>query len=76
MNAVDNAIVYYDPKVVKHKRLPEISPEEVVKAFNRDNLEVIISDKELESRLAEIPRENHCVLLMSSGRFSGAELPF
>ena len=76
MNAVDNAIVYYDPKVVKHKRLPEISPEEVVKAFNRDNLEVIISDKELESRLAEIPRENHCVLLMSSGRFGGAELPF
>lgn len=76
MNAVDNAIVYYDPKVVKHKRLPEISPEEVVKAFNRDNLEVIISDKELEARLAEIPRENHCVLLMSSGRFGGAELPF
>ena len=76
MNAVDNAIVYYDPKVVKHKRLPEISPEEVVKAFNRDNLEVIISDKKLEARLAEIPRENHCILLMSSGRFGGAELPF
>ena len=48
MKAVDNAIVYYDPEVVKHKCLPEISPEEVVKAFNRDNLEVITSYKELE----------------------------
>ena len=76
MNSVDKAIVFYDPKVVEHKRLPEISPEEVKNAFNREDLEVITSTEELSSRLKEIPSVNHCVLLMSSGRFGGAEMPF
>ena len=76
MNNVDKAIVFYDPKVVEHKRLPAISPEEVKNAFNREDLEVITSVEELNLRLKEIPSVNHCVLLMSSGRFGGAELPF
>ena len=76
MNSVDYAIVYYDPAVVEHKRLPAISPKEVITAFNRANIEVITSVKILEERIKAIPTENHCVLLMSSGRFGGAELPF
>lgn len=76
MNSVDKAIVFYDPKVVEHKRLPAISPDEVKNAFNREDLEVITCVDELSSRLKEMPSENHCVLLMSSGRFGGAELPF
>ncbi len=76
MNAVDNAIVYYDPEVVKHKCLPEIRPEDVLEAFNRNSLEVITSVKELEARISEIPSKNHCVILMSSGRFGGAEMSF
>lgn len=76
MNSVDNAIVYYDPKVVEHKRLPAISVDEVRSAFNREDLEVITSVEELESRLKAVPQENHCVLMMSSGRFGGAEIPF
>ena len=76
MNSVDDAIVYYDPKVVEHKRLPAISPEEVKIAFNRKDLEVFTSVEELESRLNKIPLENHCVLIMSSGRFGGAKMPF
>ena len=76
MNRVDKAIVFYDPKVLEHKRLPAISPEEVKNAFKREDLEVITSVEELSSRLKEIPSENHCVLLMSSGRFGGAELCF
>ena len=76
MNSVDYAIVYYDPAVVEHKRLPAFSPKEVITAFNRANIEVITSVKILEERIKAIPTENHCVLLMSSGRFGGAELPF
>ena len=76
MNSVDYAIVYYDPAVVEHKRLPAISPKEVITAFNRANIEVITSVKILEERIKAIPTENHCVLLMSSGRFGGAELAF
>ncbi len=76
MNSVHNAIVYFDPKVVEHKRLPQISSEEVKTAFNRDDLEVITTVEELESRIKTIPTKNHCVLLMSSGRFGGAQLNF
>lgn len=75
MNAVDHAVVFYDPEVVKHKRLPAISKQEVIDCFEREDLEVITSVDQLENRLQEIPKENHCVLMMSSGRFGGAETP-
>ena len=76
MDSVHNAIVFFDPKVVEHKRLPQISSDEVKMAFNRDDLEVITTVEELESRIKTIPTKNHCVLLMSSGRFGGAHLNF
>lgn len=76
MDDVHRAIVYYDPKVVEHKRLPEITPNDVAEAFNRKDLEVITSVSDLEAAVAEIGRSNDCVLLMSSGRFGGAEFSF
>ena len=76
MNSVEKAIVYYDPKVIEQKRLPAISPEEVIRAFNRSDLEVITSVEILEKRIKNIPTKEHCVLLMSSGRFGGAEILF
>ena len=75
MNAVNHAVVFYDPEVVKHKRLPAISIQEVIDCFDREDLEVITSVDQLENRLIKIPQENHCVLMMSSGRFGGAEIP-
>ena len=75
MDAVNHAVVFYDPDVVKHKRLPAISIQEVINYFERDDLEVITSVDKLENRLKKIPNENHCVLMMSSGRFSGVEIP-
>ena len=76
MNSVTSAIVYFDPAVVKHKKLPAISPEEVKLAFNRKDIEVITCVVELEERLKLIQTSNNCVILMSSGRFGGAKLPF
>ena len=76
MDAVDSAIVFYDPKVVEHKRLPAITIQEVKDAFAREDLEVITTVEQLEARLGLIPKENHCVLMMSSGRFGGTELDF
>jgi UDP-N-acetylmuramate: L-alanyl-gamma-D-glutamyl-meso-diaminopimelate ligase len=75
MDAVNHAVVFYDPDVVKHKRLPAISIQEVIDCFERDDLEVITSVDKLDNRLKKIPNENHCVLMMSSGRFSGVEIP-
>lgn len=74
MNAVDYAVVYFDPDVVAHKRLPELDEAFVKEAFGRSSLEVITSPRELEARLNAVPRENHVLLMMSSGRFGGVEI--
>lgn len=76
MNEVHKAIVFYDPKVIEHKRLPEITPNDVKEAFNRRDLQVITSVSELEGVVNGIDKSNGCVLLMSSGRFGGAEFTF
>jgi UDP-N-acetylmuramate: L-alanyl-gamma-D-glutamyl-meso-diaminopimelate ligase len=72
MNAVDHAVVYFDPAVVEHKRLPELDAAFVRDAFGRSTLEVITSPEELEARLDQVPRMDHVLLMMSSGRFGGA----
>ena len=72
MNAVDHAVVYFDPNVVEHKRLPELDATFVRDAFGRESLEILTSPEALEARLDRVPRENHVLLMMSSGRFGGA----
>lgn len=72
MNAVDHAVVYFDPKVVEHKRLPELDAAFVRDAFGRESLEIFTSPEALEARLDQVPREDHVLLMMSSGRFGGA----
>jgi UDP-N-acetylmuramate: L-alanyl-gamma-D-glutamyl-meso-diaminopimelate ligase len=44
LDKADKAIVFYDPEVVSHKKLPELDSEDIIKAFGRENL-AIISDK-------------------------------
>lgn len=74
MDAVDHAVVFFDPAVVAHKRLPELNASLVKSCFGREDLEVVTSAKALEARLAQVPGQNHVLLLMSSGRFGGANL--
>ena len=71
MNAVDHAVVYFDPAVVAHKRLPELSPEMVKDAFGRGSLEVITDTAELQMRVDRVPLSDHVLLMVSSGRFGG-----
>ena len=71
MNAVDHAIVYFDPAVVAHKRLPDLDAEFVKEAFGRESLEVITDATKLSERLLSVPQHNHVLLMMSSGRFGG-----
>lgn len=68
----DHAIVYYDPAVILHKKLPEITPSFVESSFG--NVEVIRDRKKLESRIRELRSDGTVLLLMSSGNFSGMEI--
>ena len=75
MEQADKAFVYFNPKVLEHKKLPPISAEEVRKAFGTENVEVFTDSQALQARLREIEYKNTALLMMSSGNFDGVNIP-
>jgi len=74
MADADVAFVYYSPEVIQHKRLKEITPEQVKVAFGGNNLTVFTDSDALQQKLREINYNNSALLLMTSGNFSGVNL--
>ena len=74
MQAADRAIVYFNPEVLKHKQLPEISKEEVAKAFDHPNLIVFTDSDKLTEELKKEEWKNQNLLIMTSGNFSGVDI--
>ena len=74
MVEADVAYVYYNPEVIQHKRLKEIDPEQVKKAFGGNNLEVFTDSQALQAKLKSLNYDNSALLLMTSGNFSGVNL--
>jgi len=74
MTEADVAFVYYNPEVIQHKRLKEIQPEQVKKAFGGTNLSVFTNSEALQQKLRELNYDNAALLLMTSGNFSGVNL--
>ena len=75
MAQADIALVYFNPKVLEHKKLPPISAEEVEQAFGSANVEVFTDSQLLQERLREIKYQNTALLMMSSGNFDGMNIP-
>lgn len=73
MKTADRALVFFDPKVVAHKRLDEVSAEEVKAAFGTDNVEVYTNADELINELRKETWEQTNLLMMSSGNFHGVD---
>ena len=74
MAEADKALVYFNPKVIEHKRLKPITAEEVRKAFGTDNVEVFTDSEALQARLREFCYDNTALLMMSSGTFDGVNI--
>ncbi len=70
----DKAFVYFNPKVVEHKKLNAISKKDVKDAFATDNVEVFTDADALVQKLKSENLNNANVLLMSSGNFNGINL--
>lgn len=69
----DQQIVYFDPKVIAHKKLPELLPSFIEECFGQTGkLQVINSKIELQKILDEQQKANSVLLMMSSGWFSNA----
>ena len=67
----DTQVVYYDPEVLEHKNMPELSASFIAECFGQSEQLVIIDSKtELQDFLNDQYAENRVLLLMSSGWFS------
>jgi len=75
MKFADSAIVFYDPLTLEHKRLEPITVEMVKAAFGQEGLEVFTDSDLLFAELEKFDWTNKNLLLMSSGTFSGKDLP-
>ena len=73
MKNADKAFVYYSPKTLEHKKLQDLSAEEVKNAFNSDNITVFIDSNDLVENLKSINWNNKNLLMMSSGNFDGVD---
>ena len=73
-NTADQSVVYYSPKTLAHKKMPELSEEDVKKAFNNKNLLVFTDNQALQEFLYTQEWANKNLLLMSSGNYNGLDL--
>ena len=74
MAEADIAYVYFNPKVIEHKRLTPITAEEVRNAFGTENVEVFTESEALQKRLKGLSYSNTALLMMSSGTFDGVNI--
>lgn len=75
MAAADTACVYFNPEVVAHKKLPNLSASQVKTEFNEPGLNVFDDNKELLKFLTSKvnPDQPTILVVMSSGSFDGID---
>ena len=88
MADADVAYVYFNPKVIEHKRLTPITAEEVRRAFGTANVEVFTESEALQAKLRSlfntqndkmakdkiVNKAGTALLMMSSGTFDGVDV--
>ena len=72
MDAADQAVVYYSPEVVQHKKLAPISKELVLNGFG-GNVKVMNETAEVLEFIRSQEMSNAVLLMMSSGNFDGID---
>lgn len=71
MDAADLGFVYFNPKAVAHKKLPEIDPDNLKKVFNNPNVSVWTDQSNLIDELQSINFQDSALIMMTSGNFDG-----
>ncbi len=80
MQEADIAYVYFNPKVIEHKRLTPITAEKVAAAFATLNVKVFTSSPALQEQLRSLDYSakgapnGTALLMMSSGTFDGIDV--
>lgn len=74
MADADVACVYFNPKVIEHKRLTPITQEEVAHAFGTKNVVVFTESQKLVDYLRGQEYGDTALLMMSSGTYDGVDV--
>lgn len=74
MDAADFPVVFYSPKALQHKKMPELSKDEVYNAFECRQMQIFTEATHLEEYLLSITDKGFTLLLMSSGNWGGIEI--
>jgi len=78
MSEADVAYVYFNPKVIEHKRLTPITAEEVQTAFGTENVLVFTDSTAMTAAInrqcSAISPQGVALLMMSSGTFDGVDV--
>ena len=74
LDAADEAVIFYLPESVAIKKLKEVSPEQISRAFQRDHLKIFTDAVSFHSYIENQEYKNATLLLMSSGNYGGFDL--
>lgn len=73
MNEADEAIVYFNPHTIEHKKLKPVNEEQVRNSFARKDVIVFTKSSEMKNHLLNTKKNNSVLLMMSSGNFDGVD---
>lgn len=71
LDTADEAIVFFDPHAIQLKRLPDLEPQSIVSAFEKDGLRVCTNIRQMEEILLATLSSKAVYLFMSSGNLGG-----
>jgi UDP-N-acetylmuramate: L-alanyl-gamma-D-glutamyl-meso-diaminopimelate ligase len=74
MDAADEALVFFNPRALALKKLPDLDPGKVAESFEKPGIHVYNDSEKLKNALHSIESGNLCLLMMSSGNFGGIDL--
>ncbi len=74
IDAADEAVVFFNPEVIEHKRLEPIAESDVAKAFAHKQLHVFTKRDDIVSHLENVDLKDAVLLIMTSGNFSGVDI--
>ncbi|HWY37646.1 MAG TPA: peptidoglycan synthetase, partial [Bacteroidia bacterium] len=73
MEDADDAIVYFNPHTIEHKKLKPITIEQVKESFNDNKLKVFTQSKQVTDYLRSVTWKDKNLLMMTSGNFDGVD---
>ena len=73
MNDADDAMVYYNPHTIAHKKLKPITEEQVYKAFAKNDIQIFTDSQKIKDFITGQSWSGKNLLMMSSGNFDGID---